>query len=199
LERGFDAKFPEERLLLFESSLKSKIRDLLSGGVDLVVVISSEFVVEDPLSLFDIGDIFSDTGSDEVVLEPPVGSFDLTSGLGGEGMDDLYVAVLENLFPLRGGLIGQEVVLIPEGVSAPDKAEDGVRIDIVGVGESVAEHDRLEGPDMGPAGLFLDQDGIEHESAIIIQGSNEIPFLLGGGCPEVIGGVMLNQFSSITG
>jgi hypothetical protein len=26
------------------------------------------------------------------------------------------------------------VVLIPEGVSSPDKSEDGVRIDIVGVG-----------------------------------------------------------------
>jgi hypothetical protein len=39
LERGSDFEFSEERLFLFESSLKSKIRDLLSGGVNLVVVI----------------------------------------------------------------------------------------------------------------------------------------------------------------
>src|SRR5512139_2824351 len=82
LERGSDAKLSEERLLLFESSSKSKIRDLLSGGVDLVVVISSEFLVQEPLSLLDLGDIFSDTGSNEVVLEPAIGSFDLASGLG---------------------------------------------------------------------------------------------------------------------
>jgi len=62
---------------------------------------------------------------------------------GGEGMDDLYVAVLEDLFPLRGGFIGQEVVLIPEGVSSSDKSEDGVRVDVVGVREPEAEDDGL--------------------------------------------------------
>jgi hypothetical protein len=199
LERGFDFEFSEERLFLFESFLESKIRDLLSGGVNLVVVISSEFLVEDPLSLLNMGDIFSDTGSNEVVLEPAIGSFDLASGLRREGMDDLYIAVFEDLFPLRGGLIGQEVVFIPEGVSSPDKSEDGVRIDIVGVRESEAEDDRLEGQDMGPAGFFLNQNGVEHESAIIIQGGNEIPFLLSRWCPEMIRGVMLNQLSGITG
>jgi hypothetical protein len=179
--------------------LKSKIGDLLSGGVNLVMVISSEFLVEDSLSLLDLGDIFSDTGSDEVVLEPAVGSFDFASGLRGEGMDDLDIAVSENLFPLKDGFVGQEVVLIPEGVSSSDKSEDGVRIDIVGVGESEAEDDGLEGQDMGPAGLFLDQNGIEHESAIVIQRSDEVPFLLGRRCPEMIRSVMLNEFSDITG
>jgi hypothetical protein len=114
-------------------------------------------------------------------------------------MDDLDIAVLEDLFPLRGGFISQEVVLIPEGVSSPDKSEDGVRIDIVGVGESILKDDGLEGQDMGPAGFFVDQNGIEHESAIIIQGGDEIPFLFCSGCPEMIGGVMLDQFSGITG
>jgi len=52
-----------------------------------VMVISSEFLVENLLSLLDLGDIFSDTGSDEVVLEPAVGSLDFASGLRGEGMD----------------------------------------------------------------------------------------------------------------
>jgi hypothetical protein len=44
--------------------LKSEIRDLLNGGVNLVVVISTEFLVQDPLSLLDIGDILPDAGSD---------------------------------------------------------------------------------------------------------------------------------------
>jgi hypothetical protein len=39
LERGFDFEFSEERLFLFEGSLKSKVRDLLRGGVNLVVVV----------------------------------------------------------------------------------------------------------------------------------------------------------------
>ena len=52
---------------------------------------------------------------------------------------------------------------------------------------------------MGPAGLFLDQNGIEHESAIIIQRSDEVPFLLRGGCPEMVRGIMLNEFSGIMG
>ena len=114
-------------------------------------------------------------------------------------MNDLDVAVLQDLFPLRGGLIGQEVVFIPEGVSSPDKSKDGVRIDIIGIRESISEDDGLKGLDMSPAGLFLDQNGIEHEPAIIIQGSDEVPFFLGRRCPEMIRGVMLNQLSDVTG
>jgi hypothetical protein len=95
-----------------------------------------------------------------VALEPAIGSFDFASGLGREGMDDLYVTVLEDLFPLRGGFIGEEVVLIPEGVSSSEESEDGVRVDVVGVRESIAEDDALEGQDIGPASFFLDQSGV---------------------------------------
>ena len=167
--------------------------------MNLAVVISMEFLSKNLLGLFDFGDIFSDTGSDQVVLEPTIRSFDLAFGLGRKSMSDFDIAVLQDLFPLRGGLIGQKVVFSPEGVSSLDKSEDGVRIDIVGEREAIAKDDGLEGQDMGPTGLFLDQNGIEDESTIIIQGSDEIPFLLGGGCPEMIGGVMLDQFSGITG
>ena len=52
---------------------------------------------------------------------------------------------------------------------------------------------------MGPAGLFLDQNGIKDQSAVIIQRSDEIPFLFRSRCPEMMRGVMLNQFSDITG
>jgi hypothetical protein len=136
--------------------LKTKIRDFLGGGVKLLVIITVEFKIKNPLSLFDLFDVFSDTGADESVLEPAIGSFDFASGLRREGVNDLDIAILKDLLPLRDGLVGQEVVFIPEGVSPPDKSEDGVRIDIVGVRKSVSEDDGLEGQDMGPAGLCLD-------------------------------------------
>jgi hypothetical protein len=199
LEGGSDFKFSKERLFFLEGSLESEVGDFLGSRVDLSVVISMEFLVKELLGVLDFGHVFADTSSDQSVLEPTVGSFDLASGLRGKGVDDFYIAVLEDLFPLRGGFIGQEVVLIPEGVPSPDKSEDGVRIDIVSVRESILEDDRLQGQDMGPAGLFVDQNGIEHESAIIIQGGDEIPFLFCSRCPEVMGGVMLNQFSDIPG
>jgi hypothetical protein len=197
--RGFDVKGSEERAFFSESLLEPEIGDFLGGGVELLVIIAVEFMVKNPLSLFDLGDILSDTGSDESILEPAIGSFNLTSGLGRKGVNHLHVAILQDLLPLRDGLVGQEVVFIPEGVSSPDKSEDRVRIDIVGVRESISKNDGLEGQDMGPAGLCLEQKGIEHEPAIIIQRSDEVPFLLRGGCPEVMGGIMLNEFSGITG
>ena len=148
-------KCSEEGLFFFESFLKPQVRDFLGGGVDLAVVISVEFMGENPLGVFDFGDIFSDTGSDESVLEPTVRSFNLAPGLGRKGVNDLDIAVLEDLFPLRGGLIGEEVVFIPERVSSPDETKDGMRIDVVGVRESITENHGLEGQDMGPAGLLL--------------------------------------------
>jgi hypothetical protein len=136
--------------------LESPIGDFLGRGVKLLVVISVEFKIKDPLSLFDLFDVFSDTGADESVLEPTIGSFDFASGLGRKGVNDLDIAILKDLFPLRGGLVGQEMVFIPEGISSPDESEDRVRIDIVGVRESILKDEGLEGQDMGPAGLCLD-------------------------------------------
>ena len=165
----------------------------------MAVVISMEFLVKDLLGVLDFGHVFADTGLDQPVLEPTIRSFDFASGLRGKGMGDLHIAILQDLFPLRGGLIGQKVVFIPEGVPSPDKSEDRMGIDIVGVRKAISEDDGLEGQDMGPAGLFFDQNGIEHESTIIIEGGDKIPFFLGDRGPEVMGGVMLDKFSSITG
>jgi hypothetical protein len=89
--------------------------------------------------------------------------------------------------------------LVPEGVPSSDKSEDGVGVDIVGVRESVLKDDTLEGQDMGPGGFLFDQSGIKDQPAIIIQRGNEVPFFLGGWSPEMVGGVMLDQFSYVTG
>ncbi len=52
---------------------------------------------------------------------------------------------------------------------------------------------------MDPTGLFPDQNGIEEEAAEVIKGSDQEPFLLGCRSPEMMGGVMLDEFSDITG
>jgi len=165
--------------------LKTEIRNLLSGGVNLAVVVSMDFLAKNLLGGLNIGDIFSDTGSDQMVLEPTVRPFDLTFRLGRKSVDDFDVAVLQDLFPLRGGLIGQKVVFSPEGISSLDKTEDGMRIDIVGEREAIAKDDGLESLDVSPTGFFLDQGSIKEEPTMIIEGGDEIPFLLGGGCPEM--------------
>jgi len=167
--------------------------------VDLAVVVSMDFLAKNVLGRFNIGDIFSDTGSNQMVLEPTVRPFDLAFSLGRKSVSDFDVAVLQDLFPLRGGLIGQKVVFSPDGVSSLDKSEDGMRIDIVGEREAIAKDDGLESLDVSPTGFFLDQGSIKEEPTMIIQGGDEVPFLLSGGCPEMKGGVMLYQFTDITG
>jgi len=112
--------------------LESQIGNFLGGGVDLLVVISVEFMIKNPLGLFDFFDLFSDTSADESVLEPTIGSFHFAFGLRRKGIGDLYIEILKDLLPLRSGLIGEKVVFIPEGVSASDKPKDRVGIDIIG-------------------------------------------------------------------
>jgi len=151
--------------------------------VNLAVVISMEFLVKDALGLLDLGHLLADAGSDQTVLEPAIRPFNFASGLRGKGMGNLHLAVFQDLFPLGSGLIGQKVVSIPEGIPSPDKAEDRVGIDVVSIREAMSKDHRLQGQDMGPTGLFPDQNGIEEEAAIIIQGGNQIPFLPSPGCP----------------
>jgi hypothetical protein len=114
-------------------------------------------------------------------------------------VNHLHIAILQDLLPLRGGFISEEVVFIPKRVSSSDESEDRMRIDIVGVRKPISKDNGLEGQDMVPTGFCLKENGIKHESAIVIQRSDEVPFFLRGGCPEVMGGIMLNEFSGITG
>ncbi len=107
LKGRFDCKFSKERLFLFQSLLKTEVRDLLSGGVNLAVVISIEFLVQDPLGLLDLGHFFADAGSDQPVLKPAIRPFDFASGLRGKGVDNLHIAVCQDLFPLGRGFIRQ--------------------------------------------------------------------------------------------
>ena len=71
-------------------------------------------------------------------------------------MNHLDIAILKDLFPLGIGFIGEEVMFSPIGISSLDKSEDRMRIDIIGVRESIVKDNSLQGQDMGPGGFFLD-------------------------------------------
>jgi len=102
-----------------------------------------DFLPEDLLGGFDVGNIFSDVGSNQPVVEPAVRSFHLPFGLWGQGIGDFHITILPDLFPLRRGLIGQEVVLSPEEVPPLDKSKDGMEVYIVTVRESILKDDGL--------------------------------------------------------
>lgn len=81
------------------------------------------------------------------------------------------------MFPLRGGFVSQKVMFSPEGVLSLDESKDSVGVYVVTVGESISQDDPLECQDICPAGLYLYENGIEHKTAALIQGGDEIPFL----------------------
>ncbi len=153
LVRRLDFELPEKGLFFFQGSLKTEEGDLQGGGMDLAEVITLDFLAKEGSGLADVGGVGSHAGAHEVVLEPLIGALNLALGLGGEGIDDLDPAVGQDLFPLGIDLIGDLVVIAPDGITALDKAEDGVGINIVGKRQSVFQKDRLKSRDMGPGGL----------------------------------------------
>jgi len=167
--------------------------------VDLTVIIAVDFLSKDVLGWLDSGNVFSDAGSDKVVLKPTVGPLNLAFGLRREGISDFHIAILQDLFPLGRSFIGQKMVCSPEGIPSLDKPKDGMAIDIISERRTVAKDNNLEGLNMGPTGFFLDEDCIKNEATVIIQGSDEVPFLFGGWCPKMERGVMLNQFTGVAG
>lgn len=105
--------------------------------MDLAEVIALDFVAQEGSGLADVGGIGSYAGAHQVVLEPLIGALDLTLGLGREGVNDLNPAVGQDLFPLGVDLIGDLVVISPDGVAALDEAEDGVRVHVIGKRQSI--------------------------------------------------------------
>jgi hypothetical protein len=151
------------------------------------------------LGRVDLDDVFSDTRTDKSILEPSIGSFNFPFRLRRKSISDFYITILQDLFPLGGGFIGEEVVFSPDRVSSLDESEDRMRIDVIRVREPIAKDDGLEGQNMSPGGLFFDQSGIKDEAAVIIQGGDQIPFLLGRWCPKMTGRVMLDEFAGVMG
>ena len=97
----------------------------------MLVVVALTLKVKDPLSVFDLLDIFTDAGADEMVLEPSVRSFDLAFGLGGEGVDGFDKAVFNDHLPLRIDVVGKFLKTHVSLISSFDITKDGMAIGVI--------------------------------------------------------------------
>ncbi len=147
-------------------------RDLSGGGMDLMVIITVDLMIENFLGVLYVSDVFPHTCSNEPILEPPIGSFNFAFCLGRERIGDFYITVIHDLFPLGIGFIGELVMGTPVGVSALHKPKYGMAIDVVGVGGAIFQDNGLKSKDVSPRGFLFQEDGVENESAKVIQGSN---------------------------
>ena len=148
--RQFDFELPEKGAFFFQGFLQTEEGDLQSRGMDLAEVIALDFLAQESSGLADIGSVGSHAGARGVLLEPLVGALNLALGPGGEDVDDLDTAVGQDRFPLGDDLIGDLVVIAPDGIASLDKAEYGVEIDVIGERTTVFEQDRLKCHDMSP-------------------------------------------------
>lgn len=82
--------------------------------MDLTVVVPVELLLQDCLSLIDVGDVLPYAGPYQSILQPSIRAFDLTFCLGRQRIDNLDVTVLEHLLPLRTSFIGEKLVFPPE-------------------------------------------------------------------------------------
>ena len=104
----------------------------------MMIVIAVDFGAQDLPGLGDGLDVFSGAGSDQPILEPAIRPFDFAFGLRRERIARLDVTVPEDPFPLRVDIIGDQIMFSPDGVSALDEPEDGVKVGIIGIGGAIA-------------------------------------------------------------
>jgi len=57
--------------------------------MDLVEIVTLDFVIKERSSGTNVSNILSHAGSDQAILDPPIGPFDLALGLGREGIGHL--------------------------------------------------------------------------------------------------------------
>ena len=84
-------------------------------------------------------------------------------------MDNFHLTVIEDLFPLGTDIIGDFMVGSPEGISLLYESEYGVRINVIGIGESEGQDHVLQGRDVVPTGFRLDEVGKKQVPAVVIQ------------------------------
>jgi hypothetical protein len=198
-ERRRDVELPKQSSFLFKSLAESQDRNLPGRAVDLTVVIAVLFELKNLPGLIDRFNVFPGTRPDDPVLEPAVRPLDLSFGLRGKRITKIDSAFLEDLFPLGIDVIRPKIMLPPDRIPALDKAENGVAVRVVGIGEAIVQNYVFQGYDMVPAGLSLDEVGIEKQSAVVIKARNQMPFFQGVGRPFMFGGIVLDQFSHIIG
>jgi hypothetical protein len=91
------------------------------------------------------------------------------------------------------------MMLEPERVSPFNKTEDRMGVHIIGKWQTVLEKHRLKSQDMSPRVFLLDEFSVKNKAAMIIYRGDQMPALVGRWSPEVVGRIMLYEFSSIAG
>lgn len=192
-------EWSEQGALFPQRLFESEIGNLQSRGMNLMEIIAVDLLPKENSSSLDVRRIIADASSNQVVLKPLVRALDLSLGLRGERVDDLDPTILQDLFPLGVHLVGKLTVIAPEGIAALDKAEDGMRIDVVGEGEPVSEENSLKGKDVWPGAFTSEEFCIEDKAGMIIYGGYQAPLFPRGWCPNMVGRVMLDELAGIMG
>lgn len=144
--------------------------------MNLFVIVMIAFRVKNTLGMVNIFDIFTEAGADEVILKPAVGSFDFAFGLRREGVDGPDVAVFDDHLPLGVNVVGKLLETVMSLIPASDVTKDRMAVRIVRQGSPVFYDYGLQGVNVAPGILMFDQFGIQHKTAMIIQGGNQGPF-----------------------
>ena len=84
-------------------------------------------------------------------------------------------------------------------IPAPDEPKDGVGVGIVGIREAPLHDDGLKCLEMRPDGFLRHEKGIEDVAAKVVEGSDQVPLDPRCGSPEMVGRIMLDEFSHIAG
>ena len=88
---GFgQGKRTEEAVAGFSGVLETQAGDLAGGGVDLVVIVTVDFVSQNAADIIQGGEVLQGTGADDAILEPAVRTLDLAFRLRGEGIGDIH-------------------------------------------------------------------------------------------------------------
>ena len=99
--------------------------------MNLVEIVALDFATEERSSGANVSDILAHAGSDQAILNPPIGPFDLALGLGREGIGHLDATIVQDLFPLGINLVGETMVLTPQGVASLDESKDGMGVNVI--------------------------------------------------------------------
>jgi hypothetical protein len=115
---------------------------------------------------------------------------DLALGLRRKSVDHLDTQDLHDLLPLGFGLIGLENVFAPQAVTSLDEAEDAQRVDVVAQRDCMGFYEGLGGLDVVPGRFDGEEVGKKQLAAVVIDGRDQGPLLLGIGRPQMEGSIM---------
>ena len=155
-----------------------------------MLVVAIDLFAKNGSDLSEFRDLLQGTGADNAILHPTVRPLDLALSLRRQGKDDVHAQQVHHLCI---DIVCLKHMFAPETVPSLHKAEDTQRIYIVTKGQTECLDHSLCGLNMGPGGLGGEEIGEEQQAAVVVDGSDERPFLLGIWRSQMCGAVELDQ------